>query len=103
MQPEKSMDQDFEIADRAIIYDPETGEIVGSHTLGRQVSETARRRFDSVLSSQVKSLESRLGRRLSVHHSPEAIRLNSLHHSVDLATGELLENPQHAAKTSKVL
>jgi hypothetical protein len=104
MLTQKSVNQDFEVADRAIIYDPETGEIVSSHSLGSvgQPSEAARIRFDSQLAGHLRTLEARIGRRLAVHRSAEAVRLNSLHHSVDLATGQLVERPGHTARTIKV-
>jgi len=105
MQPENSLQQDFEVADRAIFYDRETGEIVGSHSLGSvgQPSEAARARFDSQLAAHVQSLAARLGRELAIHRSAEAARLQSLHHSVDVASGQLVEDPGFAARSVKVL
>ena len=100
MQSEKKLSPDVAVVDRAIIYDAETGEIVGSHTFGvaAQLSEEGRRRFDSLLSRQVKTLEERLGRKLAVHRSPEATQLTSLHHRIDLATGRLTEQTQGIAR-----
>lgn len=101
MQSEKNLNQDVEVADCAIIYDAETGDIVGSHTLGAvgQHAEEGRRRFESLLRHQVEILEKRHGRKLAIHRSPELTKLTSLHHRVDVATGRLIE---HAQRTRRI-
>jgi len=75
--------------ERAIIYDPETGEILGSHSFGAtgQVSEQTSRRFEALLRSQIDMLEKRHGCKLAVHRSSESKQLHTLHHHIDPSTG----------------
>jgi len=97
MDSEKKLKHDdVEIVARAVFYDPETGEIVGSHTFGAtgQLSEAANKRFESILHAQVQSLEKRHGRKFAVHRSTEANQLKSLHHRVDTSAGRLVELSQ---------
>jgi len=97
MDSEKKLKHDdVEIVARAVIYDPATGEIVGSHTFGAagQLSEAANQRFESILHAQVQSLEKRHGRKFASHRSAEANQLKSLHHRVDTSAECLVELSQ---------
>ena len=101
MHGEPKLNQDVEVIERAIIYDAQTGEIVGSHTFGAsgQLSEAGRQRIESLLQGQLADLEQRHGRKLAVHRSPEASKLTALHHRVDVSTGRLIELPKAPGRT----
>ncbi len=81
--------------ERVIFYDPQTGEIVGSHSFGSSgaISEATHQRLESLIRDQLEALEEQHGRKLAVLRSAEAAKLTSLHHSVDPSTGRLVELP----------
>jgi hypothetical protein len=55
MDNENFPSDDVQVVERVIIYDPETGEIVGSNIFGvtGKPSDAARRRFESLLQRDV--------------------------------------------------
>ncbi len=93
MRSDTHLNADIEVIDRVVIYDAQTGEIVGSQTFGAagKPSDAARQRFESALQRGVEEMEKRRNRKLAVHRSPELNRLTSLHHRVDIASGKLVE------------
>ncbi len=93
MSSEHKLNHDVEVLERVIIYDAQTGEIVGSHTFGTTgpISEAGRQRLESLVRNQAADLEKRHGRKLAIHRSPEAAKLGALHHRVDIASGKLIE------------
>ncbi len=95
MESDRNLTQDIAVVERVIFYDPQTGEIVGSHSFGSAgpISEGASPRFESLVRNQLEELEKQYSRKLAVLRSAEAAKLNSLHHSVDLSTGRLVELP----------
>jgi hypothetical protein len=101
MHSDTHLNQDAEILDRAVIYDAETGEIIGSHTFAAagKPSDAAHERFESLLRREVEELERRHNRKLAIHRSPELNRLTSLHHRVDVASGRLVEHAKPPAWT----
>jgi len=84
---------DAEVIDRALFYDVETGEIVGTHTfaVSATVTEAARRRMESMLEIEMREMQQRRNRKLAIYRSPELNRLTSMHHRVDVTTGKLVE------------
>ncbi len=92
MKSDEKLNPDVELVERAIFYDIKTGEIVGSHFFGASghVSEQGRRRFESLLQSQLEDLQKRHDHKLAIHRSEEANQLDTLNHRVDLSTGKLV-------------
>jgi len=95
MDKQDQLTDDIQPLERVIIYDPESGEILGSHIFGAsgKLSNVARRRFESVLQRDLAEREKHRNGKLGLHRSEEANRLISLHHRVDLKTGRLVELP----------
>jgi hypothetical protein len=92
---ERNLNQEIAVVERVIFYDPQTGEIVGSHSFGSSgaISEAARQRLETLVRNQLEALEKQHSRKLAILRSAEAAKLTSLHHSVDLSTGRLVELP----------
>jgi hypothetical protein len=93
VQPDRPPTQEVQLIDRVVIYDTETGAIVGSHTFAASgpVSEGARERFEALLERQVADLGKRHNRTFAVKRSAELLKLTTLAHRVDLASGGLVE------------
>ncbi len=100
MSSDTHLHADVEIIDRVVIYDAQTGEIVGSHTFATagKPTDAARQRFESALRRDVEEMEKRRNRKLAIHRSPELTRLTSLHHRMDLASGKLVETETPRAR-----
>jgi len=100
MRSDTHLNADAEIVDRVVIYDAQTGGIVGSHTLAAagKPTDTARQRFEASLRRNVEEMERRRNRKLAIHRSPELNRLTSLHHRVDVASGRLVEEGKPPAR-----
>jgi len=95
MDNENLLNDDIQPVERVILYDPEGGEIVGTHIFGASgtPSDEARKRFESILQRDVAEREKHRKGKLALHRSEEANRLTSLHHRVDVRTGRLVEIP----------
>lgn len=95
MPSHNTLNDDVELVERALFYDAETGDIVGSHCFGASggVSEQGRRRFESLLQTQLEELQKRHNRTLAIHRSKAANQLTTLNHRLDVSTGELVELP----------
>ena len=94
MNQDSHLNQDAQVVDRALFYDAETGEIVGSHTfaVSAKVTDATRRRMESMLHKELEEVQRRCNRKVAIHRSAELNRLTSLHHRVDIATGRLVEH-----------
>src|SRR5208282_4704216 len=71
VESERNLNQDIAVVERVIFYDPQTGEIVGSHSFGSSgaISEAARERFESLIRTQLEALEKQHSRQLAVLRS----------------------------------
>jgi hypothetical protein len=90
---------------RAVIYDPETGAIVGSHSFSASggLTERARQKWESVLQRQMADLEKRHNRNLAIYRSPELMELSTLSHRLDVASGRLVQQPPSAQANERTL
>jgi hypothetical protein len=104
MGSDTHLNPDVEVIDRVVIYDTQTGEIVGSHTLAAagKLTDAMRQRFESSIRRDTEEMEKRHNRKLAIHRSPELNRLTSLHHRVDVATGKLVEHGTHPVRVKVV-
>jgi hypothetical protein len=95
MNKEPLPEDDIQLIERVIIYDPETGQILGTHIFGAcgKPSDEARRQFEGILQRDVADWEKRRKGKVALHRSDEANRLTSLHHRVDVRTGRLVDIP----------